>query len=153
VLDVGRELGTGPVPGEPAPDREREPVGPGLVGHRRGDGGQPATLGEVDERGEGRLVGGQAVVVTEPDPVGAHGQGVQHPEREATRPAEVRPGRDPRGRQVAAVDDRFRGLVGTVVDDDQVCDRMGLLRERGERLRELLVAVAGDHHRDDRSCR
>ncbi len=44
-------------------------------------------------------------------------------------------------------------LVGPVVDDDQVGDRMGLLGERGERVGQRLGAVPRDDHRDDGSGR
>ena len=143
-------VGPGPVPGQPAPHGERQPVGIVGVDHGRRDRGQPAPLRQLDQRGQHVLVGGPPVVVGQPDPVGAQGQRVQDAQREPAGPAQVVPGRQPGRRQPAGLDDLARRLVRPVVHHDQVRDRVRLLGQRGERVGQRPGPVPGDDHGDHR---
>jgi hypothetical protein len=145
------ERGPRAVPDQPTADGERQTVGIRGVHHRRRHGGQPPAPGDVEECGEHGLVGGMTVVVAEPDPLRTQGERVQHAQRETAGATEVVPGRQPGGRDPAGLDDLAGRLVGTVVDDDQVRDRVGLLGHRRERVDEQLGTVPGDHDRDDRT--
>ena len=110
-------------------------------------------LPDIEQGGEGGLVGGVAVVVGQEDPLRAHGECVQHPQGETARAAEVGPRGEPRRRQRTGLDRVTRGQVRPVVDDDQVRQRVGLLRHRRERVDEQLGPVPRDDDADDRAGR
>ena len=107
-----------------------------------------------------RRVRGPAVVVGQPDPVGAQRQGVQHAERETACAAEVS-ARAEVGRRNRLTGNQFaHARVVVVVDDDQVVRARGSGRQRVQRLGQFVGAAVGDDdgahrvsHRHSRSRR
>jgi hypothetical protein len=109
-------------------------------------------FGRVEERCEHQGIGGAAVVVSAPDPVGAQREGVQHAQGEAAGTAEVAPAGQVGGRQTAALDGRTHHLVRAVVDHENVIGTAALAGDRRKALGEEHGAVAcdddsGDHVR------
>jgi hypothetical protein len=145
----GEQGGPGGVPGQAAADGEGEPVRVVEVADGGGDGGQPAPLGQVQQGAQHALVGGAAVVVGQPHPVGAQREGVQDPQGEPPGAAEVAPRRQVRGRDAARLDDVPGRPVRPVVDHDEVVDGPLLLREDVERAAQQPGPVPRDDDGDD----
>ena len=132
------------------PDREDEALGLGLVDDHRAPEVEVALVPEQRLQAAGL---GQAVVVHQPDQVGAALDGPAQALVEATRAPRVRrqvPRVQVRGGGLGRPQPLPRAVGGGVVDDEDLVEALGLGQRRDEAL-EQVEAVERDHDRGDAS--